>query len=69
MPSNTSGSSPNHGMFSGAMSFMPLKPFSRALPMCHSGPAVCPRKKASTSVAESVTMPKNTPPTRPQIMK
>ncbi|MCY1245577.1 hypothetical protein D9M72_587390 [compost metagenome] len=56
-------------MFSGAMSFMPLKPFRRAVPMRHSGPAVCPRKKASTSVADSVTMPKNTPPTPPQIRK
>ncbi len=25
---------------------MPLKPFRRAPPICHSGPAVCPRKKA-----------------------
>lgn len=69
MPSKYSVSPPVHGRLSGAMSFMPLKPLSRALPMCHSGPAVCPRKKASTSVADSVTMPKNTPPTRPQIMK
>ena len=51
------------------MPFMPLKPFSRAGPMCHSGPAVCPRKNASTSVADSVTIPKKMPLMPPQIMK
>ena len=44
---------------------MPLKPFSRARPIRHSGPAVWVRNVAKVSVTESVTIPTNTPVMRP----
>ena len=53
------------GTVSGGMFDMPLKPFSRASPIAHSGPAVCAMKVSITSVIESVTMPTNTSRTPP----
>ena len=44
---------------------MPLKPFSRAEPIVHSGPAVCAMNVSNTSVIDSVTIPTNTSRTPP----
>ena len=54
-------SPPDQGMVSDGMPLMPLKPFSRAAPIRHSGPAVCAMKRSRTSVTDSVTMPRKTP--------
>ena len=59
----------NHGMVSGGMPLMPLKPFSRAVPIRHSGPAVCAMNRSNTSVTDSVTMPRKTPLMRPKNRK
>ena len=51
------------------MPLMPLKPLSRAVPIVHSGPAVCAMKRSSASVTDRVTMPRNTPLIRPKNRK
>ena len=60
---------PATGMVSGGIALIPLKPFSRATPTCHSGPAVWAMKRSSIKVTASVTMPRNTPAMRPKNMK
>ena len=44
---------------------MPLKPFSRAAPIVHSGPAVCAKKVSNTSVVAKVITLTKTPTTPP----
>ena len=60
---------PEPGNGSGGMPLMPLNPFSRATPICHSGPAVCDMNRSNTKVTDNVTMPRNTPLIRPKNRK
>ena len=62
-------SPPGQGMVIGGIPLMPLKPFSRAAPIRHSGPAVCAMKRSKISVTDSVTMPRKTPLIRPKNRK